>query len=380
MNFNLTREQEMIVKVVREFAENEVGPIAAEIDETQEFPRENVKKMAELNMMGIPFSKEYGGAGGDFLTFMMCLEEIAKKCAATTAMLAVHTIPCWLLTNFGTEAQKRKYLTPLLKGEHLGAFALTEPNAGTDSASQTSVAYLDGDHYVLNGQKCFITNGGEADTYLVFAMTDKSKGNKGITGFIIEKDFPGFYIGKKENKMGIRASATTELIFKDCIIPKENLFGKEGQGFKYAMKALDGGRIGMAAQAVGIAQGAIDETVKYLNQRQQFGKPIGTFQGLQWMLAEMETRVNAARLLVHKAASKMDNKEAFGKDASMAKLFASQTAMYVTTEAVQLHGGYGYMKDYPLERMMRDAKITEIYEGTSEVQKMVISRYVLDNK
>lgn len=377
MNYKLSKEQLMIIKTLREFVENEIEPIAAKIDEDCEFPRENIMKMGKLNMMGIPFSNEYGGAGGDELTFAMCIEEIAKKCAATAAILAVHTIPCWLMLNYGKSYQKEKYLPPMLKGESLGAFALTEPNAGTDSASQTSVAVLQGDNYILNGQKCFITNGGEANTYIILAMTDKSKGNKGISAFIVEDSFPGFFIGKKENKMGIRASATSELIFKDCIIPKENLLGREGEGFKLAMKALDGGRIAMASQAVGIAQGAIDETIKYLKQREQFKKPLANFQGLQWMLADMETSVNAARLLVHKAAMKMDNGEAFSKDASMAKLFASKTAMYVTTKAVQMHGGYGYMKDYPLERMMRDAKITEIYEGTSEVQKMVISRALL---
>jgi butyryl-CoA dehydrogenase len=377
MNFNLTQEQEMILKTVREFTKNEIAPIAAEIDETGEFPRENIKKMAKLNMLGMPFPLEYGGAGQNEYVFAMCIEEIAKKCASTAAILAVHNIPCWILLNYGTDNQKEKYLKLLVKGEKIGAFALTEPNAGTDSASQNSKAVLKGDNYILNGQKCFITNGGEAGTYIILAMTNKEKGNKGISAFIVEDTFPGFFIGKKENKMGIRGSATSELIFKDCVIPKENLVGKEGQGFKIAMQALDGGRIAMAAQAVGIAQGAMDETVTYLKQREQFGKPLAAFQGLQWNLAEMETRINASRLLVHNAANKLDNKILISKDAAMAKLFAAETAMYVTTKAVQLHGGYGYMKDYPMERMMRDAKITELYEGTSEVQKMVISRNLL---
>ncbi len=377
MNFNLTQEQEMILKTVREFAKNEIAPIAAEIDESGEFPRENIKRMAKLNMLGMPFPLEYGGAGQNEYVFAMCIEEIAKKCASTAAILAVHNIPCWILLNYGTDKQKEEYLKPLVKGEKIGAFALTEPNAGTDSASQNSKAVLKGDNYILNGQKCFITNGGEAGTYIILAMTNKEKGNKGISAFIVEDTFQGFFIGKKENKMGIRASATSELIFKDCVIPKENLLGKEGQGFKIAMQALDGGRIGMAAQAVGIAQGAMDETVSYLKQREQFGKPLAAFQGLQWSVADMETRINASRLLVHNAANKLDNGISITKDAAMAKLFAAETAMYVTTKAVQLHGGYGYMKEYPMERMMRDAKITELYEGTSEVQKMVISRNLL---
>lgn len=377
MSFDLTKEQEMIVKIVREFTKNEIAPIAAEIDETGNFPRENLNKMAKLNMLGIPFSVELGGAGQDEFVFSLCIEEIAKKCASTAAILAVHNIPCWILANYGTEEQKKKYLTPLLKGEKIGAFAMTEPNAGTDSSKQNSKTVLDGDNYILNGQKCFITNGGEAGIYIILAMTDKSKGNKGISAFIVEDTFPGFAIGKKEDKMGIRASATSELIFKDCVIPKENLIGKEGSGFKIAMQALDGGRIAMAAQAVGIAQGALDETVAYLKQREQFGKPLAAFQGLQWNLADMETKINAARLLVYNAATKLDNGKSITKEAAMAKLFASETAMEVTIKAVQLHGGYGYMKDYPMERMMRDAKITEIYEGTSEVQKMVISRSLL---
>ncbi|QBD85492.1 acyl-CoA dehydrogenase [Clostridium tetani] len=380
MDFNINEEQKMILKVVREFTEKEIEPIAAKIDETGEFPRESIKKMAKLNMLGIPFPLECGGAGQNELVFSMCIEEIAKHCASTAAILAVHNIPCWIIEKYGTDYQKEKYLYDLVKGNKIGAFALTEPNAGTDSASQNTKAIKQGDNYILNGQKCFITNGGEAGVYIVFGMTDKSKGTRGITGFIIEKDHPGFYIGKKENKMGIRASSTSELIFKNCVIPKENMIGKEGRGFKIAMQALDGGRIAMASQAVGIAQGAMDRTVDYLKEREQFGRPLSSFQGLQWMLADMETKINASRLLVQKAAVKFDNGENVNKDAAMAKLFAAETAMDVTIKAVQLHGGYGYMKDYPLERMMRDAKITEIYEGTSEVQKMVISKNILDKR
>ena len=377
MSFKLNKEQEMIQKVSREFTKQYIEPIAAEIDQTEEYPRENLKRMARLGMFGIPYSKEYGGTGEGLFEFSIFIEEVAKKCAATAAIFAVHNLPCFILNKYGNEEQKRKYLTPLLKGEKIGAFALTEPNAGTDSSAQTSNARLEGDYYILNGQKCFITNGGEAGTYVVLAMTNKARGVKGISAFIVEDKTPGFTIGKKEDKMGIRASATTELIFKDCKIPKENLIGKEGDGFKIAMQTLDGGRILMAAQAVGISQGAIDETVKFLKEREQFGKPLAVNQGLQWMMAEMETKTVASRYLVYTAADKFDKKEMESKDASMAKLFASETAMFVTTKAVQLHGGYGYMKDYPLERMMRDAKITEIYEGTAEVQKMVIARSIL---
>ncbi|MCW7999809.1 acyl-CoA dehydrogenase, partial [Clostridium sp. cpc1] len=305
-------------------------------------------------------------------------EELSKVCATTGVILSAHTsLGSWPIYKFGTEEQKQKYLVPLAKGEKLGAFGLTEPNAGTDAAGQQTVAVLDGDHYVLNGSKIFITNGGQADTYVIFAMTDRTKGTRGISAFIVEADTPGFSIGKVEDKLGIRGSATTELIFQNCRIPKENLLGEEGKGFKIAMATLDGGRIGIASQALGIAQGALDVTVEYLKERQQFGRPLSKFQGLQWMVADMETEINAARLLVYNAAFNKANGLPYNKEAAMAKLFAANTAMSVTTKCVQLHGGYGYTKDYPVERMMRDAKITEIYEGTSQVQQMVIAANVL---
>ena len=374
MNFGLTREQELVRQMVREFAVNEVKPIAAEIDETERFPMENVKKMAELGMMGIPFPKELGGAGGDVLSYIITVEELSKVCGTTGVIVSAHTSLCAsLLYENGTPAQKEKYLIPLAKGEKIGAFGLTEPGAGTDAAGQQTTAVLDGDNYILNGSKIFITNGGVADTFIVFAMTDKSQGTRGISAFIVEKDFPGFSIGKKEDKLGIRASSTTELIFENCVVPKENLIGKEGKGFGIAMKTLDGGRIGIAAQALGIAEGAYEEAVKYMKERKQFGRSLSAFQGLQWMIAEMETKIEAAKLLVYKAAWLKQNKLPYSVDAAKAKLFAAEVAMDVTTKAVQIHGGYGYTKEYPVERMMRDAKITEIYEGTSEVQKMVIA-------
>jgi butyryl-CoA dehydrogenase len=378
MNFCLTKEQEMVRKLMRDFSEKEVKPLAAEIDAAERFPRETVEKMARYDMMGIPFPKEYGGAGGDNLTYAIAVEELSRVCGTTGVVLSAHTsLGANPIYQFGTEDQKRKYLIPLAKGEKVGAFGLTEPNAGTDSSAQQTVAVLEGDNYILNGSKVFITNGGEADIYIIFAMTDKAKGNKGISAFIVEKDFKGFSIGKKEEKLGIRGSSTTELIFENCVVPKENLLGEIGKGFGIAMQTLDGGRIGIAAQALGIAQGALDEAVKYMKERKQFGKPLSTFQGLQWMIADMATRVEAARLLVYNAADKKDKKLPFSSEAAMAKLFASETAMEVTTKAVQIFGGYGYTRDYPVERMMRDAKITEIYEGTSQVQKMVIAAKVL---
>ncbi|GFN35051.1 acyl-CoA dehydrogenase [Tepidimicrobium xylanilyticum] len=378
MDFKLSKEQEMIRTVMKEFAENEVKPIASEIDETARFPRETVDKMARYNMMGIPFPVEYGGAGGDDIAYVIAVEELSKVCATTGVILSAHTsLACWPIYKYGTKEQKQKYLVPLAKGDKLGAFGLTEPNAGTDAAAQQTVAVLDGDNYVLNGTKLFITNGGEADIYIIFAMTDKSKGTRGISAFIVEKDAPGFSIGKIEDKMGIRGSSTAELIFRDCVIPKENLLGEEGMGFKIAMTTLDGGRIGIAAQALGIAEGALEESIKYIKERQQFGKPLSKFQGLQWMVADMATEIEAAKLLVYKAAYNKANGLPYNKEAAMAKLYASKVAMDVTTKAVQLHGGYGFTKDYPVERMMRDAKITEIYEGTSQVQQMVIAGNLL---
>ena len=378
MNFKLTDQQQMIQTVFKEFAEKEVEPIAAEIDESCEFPIKNVKKMAEADMMGIPFPQEYGGAGADTLSYIIGVEELAYRCATHSVILSAHTsLGAHPIYKYGNEEQKEKYLKPLAKGEKIGAFALTEPNAGTDAASQNTVAELDGDEYILNGNKIFITNAGVADIFIIMAMTDKSKGTRGISSFIVEKDTPGFSLGKKEDKMGINASDTRELIFQNCRIPKENLLGKEGMGFKIAMATLDGGRIGIAAQALGIAQRAVDETVEYVKEREQFGRPIGKFQGLQWYIAEMATKVEAARNLVYKAALTKDAGKSFSSEAAMAKLMASETAMAVTTKAVQIFGGYGYMKEYPIERLMRDAKITEIYEGTSEVQKMVIAGSLL---
>ena len=378
MNFTLTKEQELVRQMVRDFAVNEVKPIAAEIDVTERFPMENVKKMGELGMMGIPFPTEFGGAGGDVLSYIIAVEELSKVCATTGVILSAHTSLCASLINEnGTPEQKEKYLRDLCTGNKIGAFGLTEPGAGTDAAGQQTTAVLDGDNYILNGSKIFITNGGVADTFIIFAMTDKSKGTKGISAFIVEKGFQGFSIGKKEDKLGIRASSTTELIFENCIVPKENLIGREGKGFGIAMKTLDGGRIGIAAQALGIAEGALEEAIKYMKERKQFGRPISAFQGLQWMVAEMSTKIEAARFLVYKAAWLKENKQPYSVDAARAKLYAAEVAMDVTTKSVQLFGGYGYTKEYPIERMMRDAKITEIYEGTSEVQKMVISGSLL---
>lgn len=378
MEFKLSKEQEMIRDVMRQFAEKEVKPIAKEIDELGRFPEETVGKMARYNMLGIPFPVEYGGAGGDEIAYAIAVEELSKVCGTTGVICSAHTsLGCWPIFRYGTEEQKEKYLIPLAKGEKLGAFGLTEADAGTDAAGQQTVAVLDGDNYILNGTKIFITNGGQADVYIIFAMTDKSKGTRGISAFIVDKDAPGFTIGKLEDKMGIRGSSTTELIFRDCVIPKENLLGKEGKGFGIAMSTLDGGRIGIAAQALGIAEGALEETIKYIKEREQFGRPLSKFQGLQWMVADMGTAIEAARLLVYKAAYNKANGLPYNKEAAMAKLFAANTAMDVTTKCVQLHGGYGFTKDYPVERMMRDAKITEIYEGTSQVQQMVIAANLL---
>lgn len=378
MNFGLSKEQEFVKQMVREFAVNEVAPIAAEIDQTERFPSETVEKMAKYHMMGIPVATKYGGAGGDTLSYIIAVEELSKACATTGVIVSAHTSLCaGPIDAFGTEEQKMKYLVPLATGEKLGAFGLTEPNAGTDASEQQTTAILDGENYILNGSKIFITNGGVAETFVVFAMTDKTKGTKGITAFIVEKDFPGFSIGKHEDKLGIRASSTTELVFENCIVPKENMLGKEGRGFGIAMKTLDGGRIGVAAQALGIAEGALEEATKYMKERKQFGKPLSAFQGLQWMVAELDVKVEAAKLLVYKAAINKDNGLPYTVEAARAKLFASETAMEVTTKAVQIFGGYGYTKEYPVERMMRDAKITEIYEGTSEVQRMVIAGNLL---
>ncbi|GAA0182482.1 acyl-CoA dehydrogenase [Clostridium sediminicola] len=378
MEFSILKEYEMVQQLYREFAEQEVKPLAEEVDEEERFPVETVEKMVKCGFMGIPFPKKYGGQGGDNLAYSMAVEELSKACATTGVIVSAHTSLCAApIYQSGTEEQKQKYLVPLAKGEKLGAFGLTEPNAGTDAAGQQTTAVLEGDHYILNGSKIFITNAGYADIYIVMAMTDKSKGTRGISAFIVEADYEGFTIGKKEAKLGIKGSATCELIFENVKVPKENLLGKEGKGFKIAMQTLDGGRIGIASQALGIAQGAIDETVKYVKERKQFGRSLSKFQNTQFQLAEMQAKTDAARLLVYRAAKAKDNKENYSVYAAMAKLVAAETAMEVTTKAVQLHGGYGYTREYPVERMMRDAKITEIYEGTSEVQKMVIAGSML---
>lgn len=378
MNFELTKEQKMLQSVMRDFAERELKPMAAELDAEKKYPKENVAKMARYNMLGMTFPKEWGGAGADEVGYAITVEELSKKCASTALVVSgQNSLVCWPIFKYGTDEQKKKYLTPLLKGEKLGAFALTESNAGTDAISLQTSATLDGDHFILNGTKTFITGAGAVDVYIVMARGKRKSGIKGINAFIMDKDAPGFSIGKIEDKMGIRGSVTGELIFDNCKIPKENLLGEEGKGFQLAMKTLDGGRIGIAAQALGIAQGAMDEAVKYSKERKQFKKTLSKFQGIQWMLAEMETKINAARLLVYSAASLKDQNKPYAKEAAMAKLYAAETAMEITTKAVQIHGGYGYIKDYPVERMMRDAKITEIYEGTSEVQKMIIAANLL---
>ena len=378
MDFTLSKEQQMARTLFRDFAEKEVKPYAQELDEEERFPSEALEKLRKYKFMGIPYPKEWGGAGCDNLTYTICIEEISKVCATTSTMLSAHeSLGTWPIYKFGTQQQKEKYLKKLCTGEYLGAFALTEPNAGTDSSAQQTRAVPEGDHYVLNGSKIFITNGGYADTYIVFAMTDKSKGNHGISAFIVEKNFPGFTFGKKEKKMGIRGSATRELIFENCIVPKENLLGQEGKGFPIAMMTLDGGRIGIAAQALGIAEGALNETIKYVKERKQFGRPLAKFQNTKFEIADMATKIQAAQYLTYRAAIAKDTQKSCSLEAAMAKLYCASTAMDVTTRCVQLHGGYGYTREYPVERMMRDAKITEIYEGTSEVQKMVISKYAL---
>ena len=374
MDFRLSDEHKLLCEMYEKFAQNEVKPLAQEVDEEEKFPLETVKKLGRYGMMGIPFPKEYGGAGGDSLAYVMAVEELSKVCGTTGVVVSAHTsLCCSPIYEFGTESQKRKYLPKLLSGEYIGAFGLTEPGAGTDAAGQQTKAVLDGDHWVLNGTKIFITNAGHADIFIIFAMTDKSLGTRGISAFIVERTFEGFRVGKEEKKMGIRGSSTCELIMENCIVPKENLLGDINKGFKIAMKTLDGGRIGIAAQALGIGEGAIDEAVKYVKERKQFGKRISQFQNTQFKLADMRTRMQAAKWLVYAAAMKKDSGEPYSEDAAMATLFAAEAASEVTRQAVQLFGGYGYTREYPVERMMRDAKITEIYEGTSEVQRMVIA-------
>ncbi|MDR0923547.1 MAG: acyl-CoA dehydrogenase [Hungatella sp.] len=382
MDFNLSKKHHLARTLFQHFAESEVKPLAQETDETEKFPKSTVEKMAEYGFLGIPVPREYGGQGCDPLTYVMCVEELAKVCATTAVIVSAHTSLCIdpILT-YGTEAQKKKYIPDLASGKKLGAFGLTEAGAGTDAQGQQTKAVLDGDHWVLNGSKCFITNGKEADIYVIIAVTGtvekRGKKMKEISAFLVEKGTMGFSFGTKEKKMGIRGSSTYELIFTDCRIPKENLLGIQGKGFQIAMHTLDGGRIGIAAQALGIAEGAFDSTVKYVMERKQFGRSIGQFQNTQFQLADMAARIEAARLLVYKAAMAKATQKNYSVEAAMAKLYAAEAAMDVTTKAVQLHGGYGYIREYEVERMMRDAKITEIYEGTSEVQRMVISGNIL---
>ncbi len=374
MDYNLTKEHELLQKTLRDFCAQEIEPIIEEIDETERFPEEVVKKMGELGLMGLPIPREYGGVGADYVAYSILLEELSRCYAAVGTIVAAHTSLCtWPILAFGTEEQKQKYVVPLAKGEKLGAFGLTEPNAGTDSAAQQTRAEDCGDYWLLNGAKCFITNGAFADVFMCLAMTDKSKGNHGISAFIIEKGDEGFSIGKTEDKLGIRASSTTELIFQNCKIPKDRLLGEVGGGFKVAMATLEGGRIGIAAQAVGIGQGALDLTIDYMKQRKQFGKKLSQFQYLSFEMARMYTEVHAARLLVYEAACLKNEHKPHAINSAMAKYFAADTAMQTAVKCVQFHGGYGFTKDYAIERFFRDAKITEIYEGTSEVQKLIIS-------
>lgn len=378
MDFSLSKEHQMAQKLFRDFATREVEPLAEEIDESHRFPWETVHKMQKNGFMGIPFSKELGGQGCDTLTYVLAVEEIAKFCGTTAVILSAHTsLGADAIKNHGTPEQIEKFLRPLISGEKLGAFALTEVEAGSDASRQQSKAVLDGDEWVLNGTKMFITNGEVADTYVVFAMTDKSQGTRGISAFIVEKGTPGFSFGLKEKKMGINGSSTCELIFEDCRIPKDNLLGREGKGFGVAMSTLDGGRIGIGAMSLGIAEGALDRTVRYVKERKQFNQSISKFQNTQFVLAMLKMEIEATRWLVYQAALLKDSGKPFGNEAAMAKLKASQTASYVTRECVQLHGGYGYIQSFQVERMMRDAKITEIFEGTSEVMKMVISGNLL---
>ncbi|GFZ85323.1 acyl-CoA dehydrogenase [Compostibacillus humi] len=375
MNFQLTEEQEMLRKMVRDFAVNEVEPTAAERDEEERFDREIFDKMGELGLTGIPWPEEYGGIGADYVSYVIAVEELSRVCASTGVTLSAHlSLASWPIYKYGSEEQKKNYLYRLATGEALGAYALSEPGAGSDVASMKTVAKKDGDDYILNGNKVWITNGGVADIYIVFAKTNPDERHKGITAFIVEKGTEGFSFGKKEKKLGIRSSPTTELIFENCRIPEENRLGEEGEGFKIAMTTLDGGRNGIAAQAVGIAQGALDAAIQYAKEREQFGKPIAANQGISFKLADMATEVEAARLLTYQAAWLESEGLPYGKASAMSKLFAGDTAMRVTTEAVQVFGGYGYTKDYPVERYMRDAKITQIYEGTNEIQRLVIGR------
>jgi len=378
MQLELNDNQKLIQKMVREFAEKEVAPIAAELDKKEEYPTKTLEKMAKLGLLGIIIPPEYGGAGLDTISYSIVVEEISRKCASTGVITSVHnSLAAWPIMKYGTDEQKKKYLPILAKGEKIGAFAGTEPNAGSDLGAMQTTAKLKGDKYILNGTKTFITSGPKAGIIIVFAVTDKNAGPKGLSAFIVESNMKGYKVGSIFEKLGINASQTSELIFEEMEVPKKNLLGNEGDGFKIALATLDGGRIGIASQAVGIAQAALDESIEYSKQRQQFGKPISSFQAIQWMIADMATRIEAARYLVYNAAYKKDKGERISKEAAMAKLFASETAMEAVIKAVQIHGGYGYTKEYTVERLFRDAKITELYEGTSEVQRMVISGSLL---
>lgn len=378
MQFDLSEDQRMIREAAREFAEKEIKPVAAKLDEEAEFPAEIVAKLGELGFMGMMVPEKYDGAGLDAVSYAMAVEEISRADASTGVIMSVNnSLVCQPILDFGSEYLKEKYLKKLASGGALGAYSLTEPEAGSDAGSIQTTAVPDGDDYIINGTKIFVTSGAAADVIVLFASTDREAGSKGLSAFVIEKGFPGFSVGKKENKMGIRASVTSELVFEDCRVPKANVLGEEGMGFKVAMQALDGGRIGIASQAVGIAQACLDESVRYSKERKQFGKPISSFQAVQWMLADMATRIEASRLLTYRAAYVKDKGSRFSKDAAMAKLFASETAVDAAIDAVQIHGGYGYMKEYTVERLFRDSKITEIYEGTSEIQRLVIAAHLL---
>jgi butyryl-CoA dehydrogenase len=378
MKLELNDQQKMIKKMVKEFAEKHIAPVAAELDQKEEYPTKILKEMAKLGLLGIIIPTEYGGAGLDTISYATVIEEISRKCSSTGVITSVHnSLVSHPIMKYGTEEQKKKYLTILAKGEEIGAFAATEPNAGSDLGAMQTTAVLKGNKYIINGDKTFITSGPEAGIIIVFAVTNKEAGSKGISAFIVEDSFKGYKVGSIFEKLGINASKTSELIFEDMEVPKENLLGKEGEGFKIALSTLDGGRIGIAAQAVGIARAALDESIEYAKQRQQFGRPLAKFQAIQWMIADMATRIEAARYLVYNASYLKDKGERFSKEAAMAKLYASETAMDAVIKAVQIHGGYGYTKEYAVERLFRDAKITEIYEGTSEVQRLVISGSLL---
>ena len=378
MNLELTEEQALLQRTVREFAESEVKPLAKELDETGHFPRETFKKAAELGLTGVAFPESEGGAGFDHIAYSIVIEEISRVCASTGVILSVqNSLFCDPIHRFGNDDQKKKFLVPYARGEKIGCYALTEPQAGSNAAALTTKAVRKGDTYIINGTKSWITNGGAADAAIVYVNTDPAKGEKGITALVVEKGTPGFKVGKEEKKLGINATACTELSFTDCVVPVGNRIGNEGEGYKIALSTLDGGRIGIAAQATGIAQGAFEAALAYSQQRLAFGHPISQFQAIQFMLADMATEIDAARLLVRKAAWKQDSGARFSMEASIAKLFASEMSTRVTHKAIQIHGGYGYSREYPVERAYRDARITEIYEGTSEIQRLVIASWAL---